>query len=246
MDDGGFGDWRADFAARARRRAEAPEPPWVEGGRLDPAVVRSVQRFQAGEDGDGAGLLRQASRAGDGTYLAAVRLFVAEEQHHARLLERLLRNAGAATIPGHWTDVVFVAVRRAAGLRLELLTLMVAEVVALRYYRALRDGTTDPALTEVARRILADEERHVPFHIARLRAGFAGTPAPVRLAVAAGWWALLVGATTVVAFDHSAALRRLGVRPARFVADVAVLFRPMVTEVFRRRARPLRDPVPAR
>ena len=106
-----------------------------------------MQRFQAGEDGDGASLIGKSAKAGDPVYLAAVRLFVAEEQHHARLLEQLLVNSGHATIGGHWSDRVFVALRRALGLRLELMTLMVAEVVALRYYRALRDGSTDPALT---------------------------------------------------------------------------------------------------
>jgi hypothetical protein len=42
--------------------------------------------------------------------------------------------------------------------------LLVAEVVALRYCRALRDGTADPLVTQVAARILAGEERHVPCH----------------------------------------------------------------------------------
>src|SRR5690606_22315869 len=82
----------------------------------------------------------------------------------ARRLARLLTAGGRPTLPGHWSDTVFVRLRRLMGLRTELLVLMVAEVVALRYYRALRDGTTDPLTREVAARILADEERHVPFH----------------------------------------------------------------------------------
>ncbi|MGS2614966.1 hypothetical protein ACVCAH_10635 [Micromonospora sp. LZ34] len=241
MDGDGFAAWRRDFEQEARRRAGLTEPPWADGGPLDPAVVRSIQRFQAGEDGDGASLIARAGQVGGPDYLAAVRLFVAEEQHHARLLERLLRNAGAGTIPGHWSDRVFVAVRRCAGLRLELLTLMVAEVVALRYYRALRDGTTDPALTEVAGRILADERRHVPFHVDRLRAGFVATPAPARWLAAAAWWVLLLGATAVVAVDHGAALRRLGLTRAGFLRDTAAMFRPLVADVFRRPRR--RQPV---
>ncbi|WP_203795294.1 ferritin-like domain-containing protein [Actinoplanes couchii] len=198
---------------------------------MHPALIHSVQRFQAGEDGDGGSLIAAAERAGDPVYLAAIRLFVAEEQSHAVRLANVLRYAGAGTIAGHWTDTVFVLVRRAGGLRLELLTLMLAEVVALRYYRALRDGAGDPYISDVAARILSDEERHVPFHLDRLRQGFAATPLPGRLAVAAFWWTLMTGAAVVVAADHGAALRALGLPRHRFVHDVLRLFRPMVPAV---------------
>jgi hypothetical protein len=39
-----------------------------------------------GEDGDGGALIGKAERAGDAGYTAAVRMFVAEEQNHARML----------------------------------------------------------------------------------------------------------------------------------------------------------------
>ncbi|HWS39638.1 MAG TPA: ferritin-like domain-containing protein [Actinoplanes sp.] len=223
----------ATFQEHARLRAGRTEPQPL-GGWLHPALISSVQRFQAGEDGDGASLIAAAERAGDPVYHEAVKLFVAEEQSHAVRLANVLRYAGAGTIGGHWTDTVFVLVRRAGGLRLELLTLMLAEVVALRYYRALRDGTGDDYVGDVAGRILADEERHVPFHIDRLRQGFAGTPAAGRAVAAAGWWVLMVGAAGVVAADHGSALRVLGVSRRHFIRDVLRLFRPMVTSVFGR------------
>lgn len=232
MDDrSGYAAWVRRFEENAERRHRAGDPPWDRGSTLDPAVVRSLQRFQTGEDGDGATLIRRAEETGNPDYLAAVRLFVAEEQNHARMLRLLLDSAGAPTIDGHWSDTVFVAVRNALGLRLELMTLMVAEVVALRYYRALRDGTSDVLLTEVAWRVLDDEHHHVAFHVDRLRDGFTGSPAPARAAVAAGWWTLLLGTATVVAVDHGAALRALGVGRARFVREVAGLFRPHVRAV---------------
>ncbi len=233
--EAGFVAWAHRFQLDAERRRSQDDPEWERGATLDSAIVRSLQRFQAGEDGDGAVLIDKSSRAGDPDYHAAVRLFVAEEQNHARLLERLLTSAGASTIAGHWTDTVFVAVRNALGLRLELMTLMVAEVVALRYYRALRDGTSEALLTEVAASILADEERHVPFHTQRLREGLAHLPWPARAPLRAGWWALLLGAGCVVAVDHGPALRVLGVGRGRFLADVVALFRPIEAEVLRRR-----------
>ncbi|BFU47641.1 ferritin-like domain-containing protein [Krasilnikovia sp. MM14-A1004] len=226
-----FAYWVRRFEDAAAERDSAPEPPWGTGGPLPDALIASLQRFQAGEDGDGVSLIAKSARAGDADYLAAVRMFVAEEQRHARLLERVLAGAGAPTLTGHWTDTVFVVVRRAFGLRLELMTLMVAEVVALRYYRALRDGAPDPLLSEVAGRILADEQRHVPFHVARLRQGFGRLPRLVRALAAGGWWLLMTGATLVVAVDHAGALRRLRLSPVRFAAEVLALFRPIVSAV---------------
>ncbi|MGQ5260469.1 ferritin-like domain-containing protein [Micromonospora sp. ZYX-F-536] len=227
----GFQEWVREFEDNAERRRVEPDPPWGAGRPLDRALIRSLQRFQAGEDGDGANLIGKSERAGDADYLAAVRMFVAEEQNHARLLKLLLISAGASTIDGHWSDRVFVALRRALGLRLELMTLMVAEVVALRYYRAVRDGTADPLLTEVGGRILADEESHVPFHTQRLRAGFASVGGPARAAVAVGWWWLLLGAACVVGYGHGSALRVLGVGRLRFIAETVALFRPVVRDV---------------
>src|SRR5690606_19040196 len=131
-----------------------------------------------------------------------------------------LTAGGRPTLPGHWSDTVFVRLRRLMGLRTELLVLMVAEVVALRYYRALRDGTTDPLTREVAARILADEERHVPFHCERLHTSLTALPRPLRRPLMTLWRLLLLTAALVVATDHGRALHHLGVPRHRFVSDV--------------------------
>ncbi|PXX61061.1 hypothetical protein DFR70_109252 [Nocardia tenerifensis] len=223
-----FARWTTEFEAKQRARAAAGDPDWGRGARLDAAVARSVQRFQVGESGDGANLIAKAEATGDPVYAAAVRLFVAEEVNHARLLGSLLKAGGWPTIRAHWSDAVFVRLRRALGLRLELMVLMVAEVVALRYYRALRDGTDDALTAQVAGLILNDELRHVPFHCQRLRVAFATTSRPARLIPVLLWWIVLIGATVVVAADHGPALRRLGVGRAGFVLDVIALFRTIV------------------
>ncbi len=219
----GFGEWVRDFEAEAERRDKAGDPHWADGARMHLDVVRSVQRFQVGEAGDGANLIAKAEQAGDTEYSVAVRLFVAEEQNHARMLALLLNAAGASTLTGHWSDTVFVKLRRALGLRLELMVLLVAEVIALRYYRALRDGTSDPLITDVAGRILRDEERHVPFHSQRLRDAFGRSS---RIVMAA-WRLLLFGTTVVVAADHGKALRCLGVTRRAFLRDVLDIARPL-------------------
>ncbi|MFC9499895.1 ferritin-like domain-containing protein [Streptomyces sp. NPDC056982] len=230
----GYEAWVRDFEVERERRATAPEPAWERGARVHPAIWRSVRRFHVGESGDGANLIAKADRAGDATYARAVRLFVAEEQNHARLLGLLLGAGGVPPLTSHWSDTVFVRLRRLLGLRLELLVLMVAEVVALRYYRALRDGTDDALTTRVAGAILADEERHVPFHCERLREAFARMPRRVGRLALLGWRALLLSAALVVAGDHGSALRGFGVGRVRFVRDVMASAGPVVRSILDR------------
>ena len=228
-----FISWVHEFEADAERRRADGDPDFTRGAHLDRAVVRSLQRFQLGETGDGANLIDKADRAGNADYAAAVRLFVAEERNHARLLALLLAAANSSTISGHWSDTVFVRLRRALGLRLELMVLFVAEVIALRYYRACRDSAGDPVATEVASRILADEERHVLFHSQRLDAAFAEMTPPVRHLVTWAWRLLLHSTVIAVAYDHGAALRRLGLTRRQFATDVAGRFNAAITEILR-------------
>ncbi|MEC3958789.1 ferritin-like domain-containing protein [Nocardia sp. CDC153] len=226
-----FTRWTTEFEAKAQARTRAGDPDWSRGVTLHPAILRSIQRFQVGESGDGANLMAKADRAGDPTYAAAVRLFIAEEQNHARLLLNLLHAAGRQPLSRHWTDAVFVHLRRALGLRLELMVLAVAEVIAVPYYRSLRDGTPDDLTTRTAALIVADEQRHIPFHTERLRQAFAPTPTLVRPLVRAAWWTILCGAITVVLLDHGPALRQLGVTRTDFARSAISLFVPICATV---------------
>ncbi|MFE9390937.1 ferritin-like domain-containing protein [Streptomyces sp. NPDC006784] len=231
MYTGGFAKWTRRFEDEHARRQAQGDPDWEQGATLPSAVWAGIQRFQVGEDGDGANLIDKADQAGDPDYGQAVRLFVAEEQNHARLLARLLTAGGRATLPGHWSDAAFVRLRRLMGLRTELLMLMIAEVVALRYYRALRDGTDDSLTSDVAGRILADEQRHVPFHCERLHASLAELPRALRRPTMALWRLVLLAVSLVVAADHGSGLRRLGIKRSRFVAEVMASSHEVVSAV---------------
>ncbi|WP_433666694.1 ferritin-like domain-containing protein [Nocardia sp. CA-136227] len=222
-----FTRWTTEFEAKAHARARTGDPDWSAGATLHPALVRSIQRFQVGESGDGAHLIAKADAAGDPVYAAAVRLFVAEEANHARLLLNLLQAAGERPISRHWTDAVFVALRRGLGLRLELMVLSIAEVIAIPYYSALRDGARDPLATRTAALILADEQRHIPFHAQRLRLAFAATPPGLRPLVRAVWRGILHVAIAVVLVDHGRALRRLGCTRREFARTARALFGPI-------------------
>lgn len=224
--------WSSEFTARAMRRKAEPEPDWGRECRLHPAVVRSLQKFQVGESGDGAHLIAMASASGDRDYETAVRLFVAEEQNHARMLARILSAAGAPTKRAHWSDSAFVLLRRLLGLKLEIMVLAVAEIVALRYYRALADGGVDELLGDVSERILDDERNHVPFQCRRLKLKFDGMPTIARFPIKQTWRLLALGVAVIVAVDHGPALRVCGVTRRASAADTMRLFDEAAATVF--------------
>ncbi len=82
----------------------APEPilPWADGGRLSAAerraVIPSIQQFQLGEGASGTRMLECAQRfsrhTGDLGFIAALKLFLREEQRHSKTLARFLQLAG--------------------------------------------------------------------------------------------------------------------------------------------------------
>ena len=119
--------------------------------------MRSFQRFELGESGDGRHLLAKAERAGDAQYTRALALLVAEEQRHSGLFARGLDHLGGASLPGHWSNTAFTALRRALGLRTELGLFLVAESVAVEYFGALAAGAPDPVLRAIGRRLENDE-----------------------------------------------------------------------------------------
>src|SRR5205085_12501389 len=96
-----------------QNRNERPEPTWNSPSALSPrsqaALARSLSHFQLGETGEGTFLLDRACRqvSDDAAYLEALRLFLAEEGEHARLLERLVQRFGGKTIRHHWSHALF-------------------------------------------------------------------------------------------------------------------------------------------
>lgn len=221
--------WVEHFEQRALQRGA--DPQWSRGAALPPAVIASLQRFQVGESGDGSTLFAHADAAGDPEYAAAVRLFVAEENEHARLLAELIRAGGGQLLDRHWSDAAFVRARRALGLRCELLVLTVAELIAVSYYGALA-RSTDPLLAEVSRRILDDEQYHIRFQRDRLAAGFAATPARRRTATGVLWQGFATAVAVVVAADHGPALVAVGGSRRALLRESATLFARFRRDVF--------------
>jgi hypothetical protein len=206
----------------------APEP------HLRGPLIHSLQRFQIGESGEGRHLRRYAATTGDAEYQECVDLFIKEEQEHSRLQARILDALGAPLLRHHWSNSCFVHLRRLFALEEELLVLLVPEMIAQRYFRALREGTGDPALRAVFARIVSDEDGHVAFHVDFLRQRLAGLPLARRILLRAGWRAVFRGACLVVMWDHRAALRAVRVPLPFFWWDCGLIFDEVAAAILRR------------
>jgi len=226
-------DWLTYFE---RNRVNRLSIPWERGFQVEPPLraplIQSLQRFQVGEQGEGLHLKRGAAATGDAAYAATINLFVAEEQEHARLLARVVRGLEGELLQGHWSDACFILLRHLSGLHLELMVLLVAEMIAKRYYRALSEGTNDPVLKTVFVQILRDEFGHVAFHSDFLRSAFAPLPLPIRRLIALLWAILFRIVCLVVMYDHRAVLRATGVSPRAFWRDCGLIFNEVASGIF--------------
>ena len=167
-------EWRKYYEENARSLLEIP---WHMGHELTEAeqktIAASVQDFQAGESSEGRHLFQyakiHAEQTGDYEYVEAIRLFIAEEQRHARDLAHFLQINEIPLVKTTFTDGVFRRLRQLLGnLEISISVLITAEIIAIVYYTALRDATNSQVLQALCRQILQDEVRHVEFQAERL------------------------------------------------------------------------------
>jgi hypothetical protein len=218
---------------RTHRRAV----PWeqsleIAAPSLRAALIRSLRKFQIGESGEGRHLRKKAANSGDPHYQAAIDLFIKEEQEHARLMAGILHKLNAPLLHAHWSDGCFILLRRLFGLHHELLVLLMPEMIAKRYFRALRDGFEHPTLRTVFDQILSDEEGHLAFHVDYLQRAFASASLPGRAVVRGLWRAVFRLACLVVIVDHHPILKGTGVSSAKFWWDCGLIFDEVAAGIF--------------
>ncbi len=199
--------------------------PWERMSRLTAEerrrVLPSIAIFQLGESGEGRHLFRAAKqwaeRSGDFDYVAALKLFIAEEHRHSQMLGRYLDLAGHPRLKQNWTDGVFRRLRHLAGLELSITVLLSAELIAMVYYAALRKASGCPLLGAISRQVLEDECAHIRFQsqqVGRLRAAH---PTWMKTALE-GWHAgLLTAISAVVWMTHRPVFRAAGLNYAKFL-----------------------------
>jgi hypothetical protein len=227
-------EWLRYFQRNKQERLEIPPGQnFCPEPALRAPLIRSLRRFQLGESGEGRRLRLHAAGTGDAVYQQCIDLFIKEEQNHARMMAVILRALGAPLLRRHWSNACFVLLRRLFGLEEELLTLLVPEMIAQRFFRALRDGTKDHGLRAVFNQIIRDEDGHVAFHAEFLRGRLAGLTLTRRALLRAGWRVIFRGACVAVTLDHQAVLRAVGVSPAAFWWDCGLIFDEVAASLFR-------------
>jgi|SRR5688572_10607595 len=167
-------EWRKYYEENA---CSLLEIPWHIGNELtnkeQKAIASSIQDFQTGESSEGRHLFQyakiHAEQTCDYEYVEAIRLFIAEEQRHARDLAHFLQINEIPLVKTTFTDGIFRRLRQFLGnLEISIAVLITAEIIAIVYYTALRDATNSQVLQALCKQILQDEVRHVEFQAERL------------------------------------------------------------------------------
>ena len=231
-------DWLNYFQNnRIKRMHIAWEKGITAPDTLRAPLIGSLQRFQVGESGDGKHLKAAASDR-DSAYQETLALFIAEEGEHSRLLAKILEGLDAPLLDSHWSDNVFMLIRHLAGLRLELMILLMAEMIAKRYYRVLYDASDNPVLRTVCAQILHDEVGHVAFHCDFLRESMSLLPMPIRLLICGLWWLAYRIVCLVVMLDHRDVIRTSGVSSREFWEGCGKVFDQTAARIFFSRPTP--------
>jgi hypothetical protein len=232
--------WWCDFF-RAKEK-HLIDHPWEWSPPLSAAekrlVAASLQEFQQGEGLEGRHYFRvvaaEARQSGDLEYAEAHRLFMSEEQRHARDLGAFLDREEIPRLPAdsprNW---LFRWLGSRGGFELTAAIILHIEIIAQAYYAALAAATASPLLRSLCTQILRDEAMHVRFQCQRL--------AYVRRRRSpAGMWLtnvldylLFVGAWLVCYWGHHRVLRAGG-------QGTIVYWRK--ASAHRRRAAAMKDP----
>jgi hypothetical protein len=162
-------DWLYYFEGNAPRRLRPPTEPYRLSADERKRIEASIQGFQLGEASEGHHLRESAESfarwTGNTDYPRAIACLIREENRHSAYLGHFMRQQGLAFARSKWSDRVFRALRRLAGIEQSLRVLVTAELVALTYYDCLADATESPTLRLICRRMLEEEAKHVEFQM---------------------------------------------------------------------------------
>jgi hypothetical protein len=223
------GNVRCDRAPAASLRAEVPPD-------LRQPLVVSLGRFQLGEAAGGKlheDIVTYRDAALDPAWRRSVQLYIEEEWRHSRELASIIGALGGQLQTQHWTNAAFTACRRILGLKTKMMTLAIAEVIGIIYYRALASGVGSAALATSLRRIANEESMHLDFQAAFFDLAVTRKPRvlqrPYRWLLRGLMLLILAAALVVMLFDHGWVLRRAG---AKRVALVKASWRELSSRRF--------------
>jgi hypothetical protein len=193
------------------------------------AVAKSIQQFQLGEGSKGQRLLDRGkafgSKVNDPCFVGALELFIKEEQQHSEYLAHFMQSQNIPLISHHWVDTVFRKLRGLAGLELSLTILVTAELIAVPYYRALRQATDLLTLRNICTRILEDENAHLRFQTSMLARVVSHRQPVWKRAISELHRLFLLGTIVVVWAGHRSVFESARVGFRRFMEDSLREFR---------------------
>jgi len=136
-------------------------------------ILKSLQAWQLGETSDGSHLLKAstlyAKKINDPDYVAAVRLFIKEEQKHGNNLGLYIDAIGEKRIKKDWGDTLFRKIRYLnTSMEIWTLAVITVESTAQIFYQALKDATGCILLKQICTDILIDEAYHIDFQTERM------------------------------------------------------------------------------
>ena len=140
----------------------------------------------------------------DPCFVEALELFIKEEQQHSRYLADFMQSQNIPLISRHWVDSIFRGLRGLAGLELSLTVLVTAELIAVPYYRALREATGSATLRIICTRILEDEIAHLKFQASMLARASSERPQLSQRLTGELHTLFLLGTICVVWYGHRA------------------------------------------
>lgn len=187
-------------------------------------LIRSLQRFQIGETGEGKHLRKYARNTGDKLYEESIDLFIKEEQFHARVLAEMIQAIDGTLLTWHWTGLAFIALRRMFGLKTELFILLIAEIIGKCFYKACAEKLTSPIMCSAFSLMVLDELGHLEFHCSFLRNQMCRFPPAVRRLVHYAWCAMFFTTCFVFMADHAKSLAALNVSSKDFLLECSKSF----------------------
>lgn len=194
--------WRADFEVHADQHAQVTTSGmWVLAPVVERALRESLPVFQLGEVGTGRHLLDTACGTVSEHHLQALRFFIIESQEHARLLALICSELDIDMIDEHWTERALRAARHHRGARLELLTIVIAQLISAEVYSMLAEGVGDPTISRIFARLHADELRHLEFHSATLPEHLEWSPRTTKV-IHRAWTGIATLATIAVVWEN--------------------------------------------
>jgi hypothetical protein len=187
-------------------------------------IAGSVAQFQKGENSEGKHLFTHAGKYSNPEYLECIKLFIREEQMHARVLGRFMDRNNISKIKRHWVDGIFRFLRKMAGIENTIIVLLTAEIIAKIYYKALMQATSSVLLQSICKQILNDEDAHIDFQCYTL---FSLTEKKKYIGRVVGrtWhFILMLGTIMVVWMTHHAVLKKGGFYFSRFLLQTLLVF----------------------